>query len=194
MSTIPAFTVFDLETTGLDPNRGHKIIEIAGLRVEDGAIREEITFTQLVNPERSIPWEAKCVHHIGDEDVAGARTIDQVLPEFLDFAAGTVLVAQNARFDMGFLGVEKDVCWGYVDLPECLCTMRLSQNLYPNEFRHNLDVIATRFGLEMPQARHRALPDVILTAQALLRMMEDHKITELDELRLKAALRQVVST
>lgn len=192
MQSSPAFTVFDVETTGLDPRRGDRIIEIAGLRVENGQIQEEKHYTQLVNPERSIPWEAKRVNNIDDVDVAGAPTIEQVLPEFLEFASNSILVAQNASFDMGFLEVEKDLCWGYIELPECLCTMKLSQNLYPQEFRHNLDVIATRFSLQLPEARHRALPDVILTAQALLRMIEENKIESIDELRNKASLKNLV--
>ena len=132
---LPAFTVFDVETTGLDPRRGHRVIEIAGVRIEDGKILSETPFVELVNPERAIPWEAKQIHKIRDEDVASAPTIDQVLPRFLTFADHSVLVAHNAEFDMGFLQMEKECCWGYVDLPECLCTMRLSQSLFPHEFR-----------------------------------------------------------
>ena len=192
MSTLPAFTVFDVETTGLDPRKGDRIIEIAGLRIEDGAMTD-LTFDQLVNPERTIPWEAKRVNNIEDEDVADAPTIDEVLPNFLDFASGSILVAQNASFDMGFMEVEKEHCWGFVELPECFCTMRLSQALYPQEFRHNLDVIASRFGFEMPTARHRALPDVELTAKALLRMLEDGNISSLDDLRAKAGLNRMVA-
>lgn len=190
MSHLPTFTVFDTETTGLDPTKGHKIIEIAGLKIIDGQIAEEETFVELVNPERSIPWEAKQVNKIADEDVATADTIDQVLPRFLDFASGSVMVAHNANFDMGFLNVEKDLCWGYVDLPECLCTLKLSRSVFPHEFRHNLDVLAQRLQLQIPEARHRALPDVILTAQALLKMMEMQDITDIDTLRTKMGINQ----
>jgi len=186
MSSFPAFTVFDTETTGLDPQKGHKIIEIAGLRLENGEILEEKNFVALVNPERDIPWEAKQVNKIEESDVQSAPTIDLVLPQFLEFAKDSILVAHNARFDMGFLEQEKQHCWGYIDLPECLCTMQLSRKLYPAEFRHNLDVIARRFNLEIPEARHRALPDVILTAQALLKMIEEHNIQDIEDLRIKS--------
>lgn len=188
MHSLPAFTVFDTETTGLDPAKGHRIVEIAGVRVENGMILEETAFSSFVNPEREIPWEAKQVNHISDEDVANAPTIMTVLPEFLAFAQGSVLVAHNAQFDMNFLEAEKEFCWGYVELPECLCTMRMSQSLYPTAFRHNLDVISERFELPLPQNRHRALPDVIQTAKVLLRMIEEGKIRSMDELRKKAAI------
>lgn len=172
MITLPPLTVFDVETTGLDPKNGHKIVEIAGLRIENGVVDEEHHFISLVNPEREIPWETKQIHKISDDDVARAPTIDQVLPQFLAFAEGSLLVAHNAQFDMGFLEREKELCWGYIELPECLCTMRLSQALFPNEFRHNLDVLASRLELQPQGNRHRALPDVLLTAQAFLRMTE----------------------
>ena len=191
MHSLPAFTVFDVETTGLDPRRGDKIIEIAGIRIENGVIQESKTYTQFVNPERTIPWEAKRVNNIEDEDVANAPTIEQVLPEFLAFANDSILVAQNASFDMKFLEVEKELCWGYIELPECFCTMKLSQNLYPQEFRHNLDVIAQRFGLQMPESRHRALPDVLLTAQALLHMIQEHKLESIDNIRQRACLQKL---
>lgn len=192
---LPPFTVFDVETTGLDPKRGHKIIEIAGIRVEGDQIDIDNAFVELVNPERDIPWEAKRVNKIENELVAGAPTIDLVLPRFLEFAKGSILVAHNASFDMGFLDVEKDLCWGYLDIPECLCTMRMSQALYPSDFRHNLDAVSRRFGLMLKEEehRHRALPDVILTAQALLRMIEEKNLHDLEALRAKGGMRKMVA-
>ncbi len=191
---LPAFTVFDVETTGLDPRRGHRIIEIAGVRIEGGNILTESAFMELVNPERQIPWEAKQIHKISDEEVANAPTIDQVLPRFLTFAKDSILVAHNAEFDMGFLTMEKESCWGYIDLPQCLCTMRLSQSVFPHEFRHNLDVLSLRLNLPKPETRHRALPDVLLTAQALLKMLEMGKIASLADLQKRAGLRVLTAS
>ncbi len=183
-------TVFDVETTGLDPKRGHRVIEIAGVRIENGAITEK-TFHSLINPERDIPWETKQIHHVSDADVADAPTIMTVLPSFLQFAEGSVLVAHNAAFDMGFLMVEKEFCWGYLELPECFCTMRLSQAIFPTAFRHNLDALADRLQLPLPPDRHRALPDVILSANALLKMLGMAHIASLEELRKKASIREL---
>ena len=189
MLPLPPLTVFDVETTGLDPRRGHRIVEIAGVRIENGIIQEEQAFVSFVNPERAIPYEAALVNKIRDKDVQGAGTIDIVLPKFLAFATGSTLVAHNAVFDMGFLEVEKECCWGYVDLPECLCTMRLSQAVFPREYRHNLDILTQRLGIMQTPGRHRALGDTIATAQALLKMLEIGKIGSLDELRRKAGLK-----
>ncbi len=186
MSPLPTFTVFDVETTGLDPRKGDKIIEIAGVRIIDGVIHESDAFLQLVNPERTIPWEAARINKISDQDVVSAPTIDQVLPRFLEFAQGSLLVAHNCEFDMGFLRVEKELCWGYVELPECICTMRLSQTVHPHEFRHSLDTVSARCGVVMPSNRHRALPDVLMTAQSLLAMMKKADIRTLEQLRKMA--------
>lgn len=188
MASLPPLTVFDTETTGLDPHKGHRIVEIAAVRIENGIILEDQAFTSFVNPERDIPWEAKQVNHIADEDVKDAPTIMTVLPEFLEFAKGSILVAHNAEFDMNFLRCEKDFCWGYVELPECLCTMRLSQSLHKTIFRHNLDALGQHLGIPMPTDRHRALPDVIVTAKVLMKMIDNAKIMSMDELRRRAGL------
>ena len=193
MSALPSFTVFDTETTGLDPQRGHRIIEIAAVRVENGKILSDAPFHSLVNPERAIPAETAQIHKIRDADVASAPTIDTVLPRFLEFAAGSLLVAHNADFDMGFLKVEKNYCWGYIDLPECLCTMRLSQNTFPHEFRHSLDIVSQRLGLALPEKRHRALPDVLLTAEVLLKILSLKEIRTMEDLQKKAGLKQLVA-
>jgi DNA polymerase-3 subunit epsilon len=191
MASLPPLTVFDVETTGLDPRRGHRIIEIAAVRIDNGEIDETKSFVSFVNPERLIPIEAKQINKISDDDVAMAPGIEHVLPKFLEFAAGTTLVAHNANFDMGFLEVEKELCWGYVELPECICTMRLSQSLFPREFGHSLDAVARRLQLQLPQARHRALPDVLLTAHALVKMIEGGGITSMDDLKELAGLNAV---
>ncbi len=193
MPGLPPLTVFDTETTGLDPKKGHRIIEIAAVRVEGGQIIAERTFTTYVNPERPIPPETRAIHHIDDSMVAGAPTIMEALPAFLEFAQGTRLVAHNAAFDMGFLQNEKDFCWGYVELPECFCTMRLSQSLFPTAFRHNLDTLCQKFGFEMPKDRHRALPDVLLTANVLLKLVDAGRIQSMDELRRRAGLMQATA-
>lgn len=188
MFVLPPLTVFDVETTGLDPRKGHRIIEIAGIRIENGMVDETKTFVSLVNPERPIPWEARQVNKISDDDVRMAPSIEEVLPKFLAFAEGTILVAHNAAFDMGFLTCEKEMCWGYLDLPECLCTMRLSRTLYAREFGHSLDAVARRLNLTLPQARHRALPDVLLTAHVLLKMIEQGDLRSIDEIRSISSL------
>ncbi|MBI2523947.1 3'-5' exonuclease [Candidatus Peregrinibacteria bacterium] len=207
---LPALTVFDVETTGLDPKRGHRIIEIGAMRIEKGRLDETTTFSSLVNPERPIPPDAKRIHRITDDALRDAPTIMTVLPAFLAFAKDSLLVAHNAAFDRGFLDVEKECCWGYVDLPPCLCTvekeccwgyvdlppclctMLLSKSLFPTASRHNLDTLCERFHVPLPPDRHRALADVLLTAQVLLRLLEHGHIHSYEELQRRAGLPEMV--
>lgn len=188
---LPAITVFDTETTGLDPKKGHRIVEIAGVRIENGIILEEKTFSSFVNPERDIPLEAQRINNISNEDIKDAPSIMTVLPDFLEFSKGSVLFAHNAAFDKGFLENEKEFCWGYVELPEILCSMKLSQSLFPTQFRHNLDILSQRFEVPFEGGRHRALPDVLQTAKILIKMLNHGKISSMDELRRRAGLQAI---
>jgi len=184
-----SFTIFDVETTGLDPRAGHRIIEIAGVRVEKGTTPIGQTFSSLVNPERDVPPEAQHIHGLRQQDLLNASTITDVLPKFLTFVEGTILIAHNAQFDMGFLEVEKEVCWGYIDLPECLCTLSLSRSVSPRETRHSLDVVAERLGLPIPQNRlHRALSDALLTTEVFLHLLGRSGVRTLEDLRSRASL------
>lgn len=188
---LPPITVFDVETTGLDPRTGHRIVEIAGVRIEGGVILRDSAFVSFVNPEREIPIEAQRVNKISRDDVISSPTIDVVLPQFLDFSKGSTLLAHNAPFDMGFLDHEKQFCWGYIELPECLCTGQLFKSVFPREYRWNLDVVSAKFGLVRPTNRHRALADVLLTAEALLKMLEIGNIRSMEELRRRAGVPQL---
>jgi DNA polymerase III epsilon subunit family exonuclease len=186
-----SFTFFDLETTGLSP-QNCKVVEIAGVRIENGVVQESQTFSQLIYPECVIPPDVQRINNISNEDVAGQPTIDEVLPGFLEFSEGSILVAHNASFDMGFLEVEKQHCWGYIDLPECLCTLRMSRALYPGFPRHTLGTLGQQFNIEVDGTLHRALPDVLLGAKVLVHMMNEHSLTSLDDIRSVAALRAKV--
>ena len=189
---LPSLTVFDIETTGLDPKRGHRIIEIGGIRVEQGRIDQTKTFSSLVNPECLIPPDAQRMHRITDNTLRDAPSIMTVLPEFLAFAESSTLIAHNAAFDRGFLAVEKEYCWGYIDLPLCLCTMLLSRSLFPTASHHSLDALCERFQVPLPPDRHRALADVLLTAQVLLKLLEYGHIHSFEELQRRAGSPELV--
>ncbi len=189
---LPPLTIFDIETTGLDARKGHRLVEIGGVRFENSEILRDRTFSSFVNPEREIPFEARQVNKISDDMVKDAPRIEEVLPKFLEFAAGTALVAHNAAFDFSFLEAEKEYCWGYVELPECFCTMKMSQYLHPQDFRHSLDVLTRKFNLQSPTMRHRALDDAILAAEVLQKMLATGRIRSLEDLRKCATVKQLV--
>lgn len=103
-----SYTVFDTETTGLDPSKGDEIIQIGATRIVNGKLRRQECFEQLVDPQRPIPAASIPIHGIEPAMVAGQPTIDAVLPAFHAFAHDTVLVGHNAAFDMRFLELKEE--------------------------------------------------------------------------------------
>ncbi len=167
--TALAYTVFDTETTGLNPSEGDEIIQIGATRIVNGKLLRHESFEQLVNPRRSIPRESIPIHGITPEMVAGQPDITQVLPAFHAFARDTVLVAHNAAFDMRFLQLKERVTGLVFDHP-VLDTLLLSAVVHPAQTSHRLEEIAARFGIPVI-GRHTALGDAFVTAEVLLRLI-----------------------
>ncbi len=165
-----AYVVFDTETTGLDPARD-EIVQLAAMRVVNGRIVDGEVFETLIDPQRPIPPGATAVHGITPQMVIGAPHIAEAGARFHRFAAGAVLVAHNAPFDMAFLRRhEADICQRF-DNP-ILDTVLASAVLFGQGESHSLDALAARFGIVIPEAaRHTALGDAQATAQALVRML-----------------------
>ncbi|MFP5460491.1 MAG: PolC-type DNA polymerase III [Gammaproteobacteria bacterium] len=164
-----AFTVFDTETTGLEPSAGDEIIQIGAVRVVNGKLRRAESFEQLVDPRRPIPRASIPIHGIEPHMVQGQPTIDQVLPAFHAYAQDTVLVAHNAAFDMRFLQLKEEATGVRFEQP-VLDTLLLSAVVHPNQPSHRLEAIAERFGIAVI-GRHTALGDAIVTAEVLLRLI-----------------------
>ena len=164
-----AFTVFDTETTGLDPSHGDEIVSIGAVRIVNGRVLEQEVFEQLVDPHRKMSEEASSVTGIDDSMLEGQPTIDRVLPAFLAFCEDTVLVAHNAAFDMRFLHL-KEESTGVRFTQPVLDTLLLSAVLHADLGAHNLEAIAERMGVN-PIGRHTAVGDAIMTAEVFLRML-----------------------
>ncbi|WP_338414781.1 exonuclease domain-containing protein [uncultured Sphaerotilus sp.] len=164
-----AYTVFDTETTGLNPSEGDEIIQIGAARVVNGKLLRQESFEQLVNPQRIIPAASVPIHGIQPEMVWGQPTIEQVLPTFHAFARDTVLVAHNAAFDMRFLQLKEAVTGLRFDHP-VLDTLLLSVVVHPHQDSHRLEAIAERFEITVI-GRHTALGDAMVTAEVFLRLI-----------------------
>jgi DNA polymerase-3 subunit epsilon len=164
-----AFTVFDTETTGLNPSQGDQILQIGATRISAGKLRREESLEQLVDPQRDIPPEGIPIHGITPDMVIGQPTLAHVLPAFHTFAQDTVLVAHNAAFDMRFLQLGETRSGVRFDQP-VLDTLLLSAVVHPNQASHRLEAIAERFGITVV-GRHTALGDALVTAEVFLRLI-----------------------
>lgn len=165
------FTVVDLETTGTSAAQGAKITEIGAVKVRGGEVLGE--FQTLVDPGESIPTFISSLTGISDAMVRSAPAISSVLPAFLEFAAGTVLVAHNAPFDIGFLKHEASAQGR--DWPgfEVLDTVKVARRVITRDDAPNckLSSLAHLFHAETTP-NHRALADARATVDVLHGLME----------------------
>jgi len=164
-----AYTVFDTETTGLNPSQGDEIIQIGAARIVNGKLLRGEVFEQLIDPCRPMDPESVKVHGITADMLAGRPTIETVLPAFHAFAADTVLVAHNAAFDMRFLQLKEAATGLRFDHP-VLDTLLLSAVIHPNQESHRLEAIAELLGVEVI-GRHTAVGDALVTAEVFLALV-----------------------
>jgi DNA polymerase III subunit epsilon len=163
------YTVFDTETTGLQPSNGDEVIQIGATRIVNGRLLKSEAFDQLIDPKRPIAAESVRVHGITRDMLSGQPAITQVLPEFHSFCEDTVLVAHNAAFDMRFLQMKEEAT-GVLFQQPVLDTLLLSAVIHPNQESHDLEAIAERLGVNIV-GRHTALGDAILTGEVFLKMI-----------------------
>lgn len=165
------FCVVDLETTGGSPAKGSRITEVGAVKVRAGEVCGE--FQTLVNPDAAIPAFITVLTGITQSMVAPAPLIDEVLPSFLEFARGTVLVAHNAPFDTGFLrhaAQELDIPWPRFEVLDTAVLAR--RVLLRDEVRNvKLSTLAAHVGATTTP-NHRALADARATVDVLHHLFE----------------------
>jgi DNA polymerase-3 subunit epsilon len=168
---LPRHVVLDIETTGLYPHRGDRIVEIGAVAIENGERVAE--FESLIDCGKRIPRRAQDVHGITTEMLNGQPSPEEVLPSFLRFAARSTLVAHNAKFDIEFLRYEL-ARLGLGISNSYICTLQMSRKLNPHLPNHKLDTVCNHLLNETDRnvKRHRALDDARLTAEIWLRMTE----------------------
>lgn len=172
----------DIETTGLSPRTGGRILEIAALRMEDHQIVAKVD--TLINPETDVPYFITNITGIADEHVSSAPLFHEVIKDLESISKDAIFVAHNVNFDYTFIQEE------YRKLGERfsrdrLCTVQLSRALYPYEKGHSLGKLIERHGYAVDN-RHRAYDD----AEVLYRFFNDMHI--LDSLKLFAHVNRLV--
>ena len=185
------FVVFDLETTGTRPGAA-RIVEIGAVRLQ--GFEEVGTFEQLVDPGLPVPVTITRITGIETRDVRGRPRIARVLPRFLEFATGAVLVAHNARFDVGFVDAELSRLEARRLAAPVIDTVALARRLLEGRVpRMNLGTLAERFDTDVRPC-HRALPDAQATAEVLvhlLGMAQEHGVrTVADAVAFAAPVRR----
>jgi len=163
------YTVFDTETTGLNPDGGDEIVSIGAVRIVNNRIVYQDAFEELVNPKRDIPIESYRIHGINYEMVMEKETIERVLPRFKQFTSGSVLLGHNIAFDMKMLKL-KEKTTGIQFKNPTLDTLLLSAVLHPVHEQHDIENIAKRLGVNII-GRHTALGDAITTAEIFKKLI-----------------------
>jgi DNA polymerase-3 subunit epsilon len=163
------YVALDVETTGFSPQNGDRVIEIGAVVIEEQSIVAE--FSSLIDVDTRIPCHVQQVHGITNEMLSGEPKPDEIWSEFYKFIAGSILVAHNASFDIGFLRHEFALL-GMSLNNRSLCTLKMSRKLYPHLPNYKLETVSRYLlGKSCEQMQmHRALDDAKLAAMIWLEM------------------------
>jgi len=165
--------VLDTETTGLDPDQGHRVIEIGCVEIQNRRLTGK-HFHYYLNPDRDIDEAAIEVHGLTRQFLADKPRFRQIEKEFIDFVSGAELVIHNAPFDIGFLDAELKLNKSSVSQMEQVCSVLdslvLAREKHPGQ-RNSLDALCKRYGVDNTQRDlHGALLDAEILADVYLVM------------------------
>jgi DNA polymerase-3 subunit alpha (Gram-positive type) len=171
-----SFVVLDIETTGLSPDKGGFIIELAGVKIEGGVQVAE--FSTLIDPRQKLYGKTIELTGITNEMVEGQPTYSEVLPKFFEFIGDSVIVAHNAMFDWNRFLTHYFSKLGLYPTNESICTKKLFQKLDPGRKKegkgYTLSDLVVHYDVAFDEDNHhRALDDTIGTALAFLKMRQD---------------------
>jgi DNA polymerase III subunit epsilon len=164
--------VLDTETTGLDPLRGDRLVEIGCIELLN-SIPSGQTFHRYLNPQRDMPAEAFAVHGLSAEYLADKPLFADIVDDFLAFLGDAPLIIHNASFDAGFINAELDRCGrGAVARERLVDTLMLARRKFIG-VRNSLDDLCARFGINnSKRIKHGALLDAELLAEVYLELTE----------------------
>src|SRR6056300_1644044 len=172
----------DTETTGLDPNQGHRIIEIAAVEMINRQLPNN-QFHVYINPEREIDEAAQEVHGLTLDFLSDKALFQDIAQDFIDFIADSELIIHNAPFDLGFLNMElgrikKGEVEDYVE--KVTDSLAMARELRPGQ-RNNLDALCRYYGVDNSERNlHGALLDSLLLAEVFIGMTRGQEALEID--------------
>lgn len=169
--------VLDTETTGLDPDAGHRLVEIACVELLNH-LPTGRTFQRYINPERDMPEEALAVHGLTQEFLSTMPVFAAVVQEFLDFIGDAPLVIHNAEFDLKFVNAElKRLGLPPIDARRAIDTVQLARRKFPGA-PASLDALCARFGVDNSnRTLHGALLDAQLLSSVYLELVGGRQAT-----------------
>ncbi|MCD4779858.1 MAG: WYL domain-containing protein [Candidatus Omnitrophica bacterium] len=162
--------IVDVETTGLSPIHGDRLVEIAAMKIKGMKIVDR--WESLIYPGREMTVEASMVNGITDDMLVGQPMAKDMLPSFMDFIEGAYMMGHNVKFDWKFINNELDLA-GYDPIKEdvLIDTIKISRGIVPGLPSYALLALSRFFGIRQTQM-HRAMSDVELTFQVFCRLME----------------------
>jgi len=187
--------VLDTETTGLEPEQGHRIIEIGCVEMINRRLTGR-TFHHYLNPERDIDPGAQEVHGLSAEFLSDKPAFGEIVEEFLEFVGDAELVIHNAPFDVGFLDAELSRLERQLPRMQALCpvldTLVLAREMHPGQ-RNSLDALCRRYQVDNSQRElHGALLDARILAEVYLAMTGGQAALSLGTERASSAAGQQV--
>ena len=174
--------VFDTETTGFNPEKGDKLVEIGAIELINHKPTGK-TYHQYINPERDVPEEVVKVHGLTEEFLKDYPIFKDIADEFLEFVGDDgILVAHNAKFDMCFINYELSLInKNTYKNDRVIDTLEIAKNMFPGS-RHTLDALCKRFNIDnSKRTKHGALLDAELLAEVYLQMDLKAKTVEKKE-------------
>jgi len=184
--------ILDTETTGLNPEDGHRIIEIGCVELVNRNLTGR-TFHVYINPERKVDIGAKSIHGLDNKFLDGQPTFAEIAEEFFSFIKSSELIIHNAPFDIGFIKYEfkllkKKIAFSLTEL-KWIDTLELARKMHPGQ-KNSLDALCRRYGVDNSQRDlHGALLDASLLVDVYLRMTGgQRKLFEDDEFMTEVAV------
>ena len=162
----------DTETTGLSPNDGHKIVEIACIETSDLTPTKKI-FHKTINPQRDVPEGAYKIHGFSTEFLKDKETFDKVADEFLEFIKDKKIIIHNASFDLGFLNYElKLIRKNEIKKDNIIDSLEVARGKFPG-MSNSLDALCRKFGIDLSKrTKHNALLDCELLREVYINLLD----------------------